>query len=57
MVKNLPADAGDARDMGSTQGQENLLEKEMTTRSSILAWKIPQTEKPGGLQHMQLQKV
>ena len=43
--------------MGSTRGQENLLEKEMTTRSSILAWKIPQTEKPGGLQHMQLQKV
>ena len=57
MVKNLPANAGDARDMGSTRGQENLLEKEMTTRSSILAWKIPQTEKPGGLQHMQLQKV
>ena len=57
MVKNLPANAGDARDMGSTRGQENLLEKEMTTRSSILAWKIPQTEKPGGLQHIQLQKV
>ena len=57
MVKNLPADTGDARDMGSTQGQENLLEKEMTTCSSILAWKIPQTEKPGGLQSMELQKV
>ena len=41
MVKNLPADTGDARDMGSTQGQENPLEKEMTTCSSILAWRIP----------------
>ena len=57
MVKNLPADAGDAREMGSTQGQENPLEKERTIRPSILAWKIPQTEKPGGLQSMELQKV
>ena len=47
MVKNLPADAGDARDMGSTRGQENPLEKEMTTRSSILAWKIPQRDLVG----------
>ena len=31
-------------------GQEDPLEEEMVTRSSILAWKIPQTEKPGGLQ-------
>ena len=31
---------------------ENLLEKEMATHSSILAWKIPWTEKPGGLQSM-----
>ena len=33
-------------------GQEDLLEKEMTTHSSILAWEIPQTEEPGGLQSM-----
>ena len=33
-------------------GQEDLLEKEMATRSSILAWKIPWTEDPGGLQSM-----
>ena len=33
-------------------GQEDPLEKEMTTHSSILAWRIPWTEKPGGLQTM-----
>ena len=34
-----------------------LLEKEMATHSSILAWKIPWTEEPGGLQSMELQRV
>ena len=38
-------------------GQENLLEKGMATHSSILAWKIPQTEEPGGLQSMGLKRV
>ena len=33
-------------------GQEDLLEKEMATHSSILAWKIPRTEEPGRLQPM-----
>ena len=33
-------------------GREDLLEKEMATHSSILAWKIPWTEKPGSLQSM-----
>ena len=37
-------------------GQEDLLEKEMATHSSILAWKIPWTEEPGGLQYMGLQR-
>ena len=37
-------------------GQEDPLEKEMTTHSSILAWKIPLTEEPGGLQSMESQK-
>ena len=37
--------------------QEDPLEKEMATHSSILAWKIPWTEKPGGLQSMGLQRV
>ena len=47
MVKNLPA-------IPETQvrslGQEDPLEKEMATHSSILAQRIPQTEEPGGLQ-------
>ena len=38
-------------------GQEDLLEKEMATHSSILAWKIPWTEEPGRLQSMGLQRV
>ena len=35
---------------GQSQGQEDLLEKEMATQSSIIAWRIPQTDEPGGLQ-------
>ena len=38
-------------------GQEDTLEKEMTTHSSILAWAIPQTEEPGGLQLMGSQRA
>ena len=37
--------------------QEDPLEKEMATHSSILAWKIPWTEKPGGLQSVGSQRV
>ena len=37
-------------------GQEEALEEEMASSSSILAWKIPRTGKPGGLQPMGLQK-
>ena len=57
VVKNLPANAGDARDTGSILGFEDPLEKEMATHSSILAWKIPWTEEPGGLQSMGSQRV
>ena len=38
-------------------GWKDLLEKEMATHSSILAWKIPQTEEPGRLQSMGSQRV
>ena len=38
-------------------GQEDPLEKEMATHSTILAWEIPWTEESGGLQPMGLQKV
>ena len=40
-----------------TLGQEDPLEKEMATHSSILAWRIPWTEEPGRLQFMGLQRV
>ena len=40
-----------------SRGQEDPLEEGMATHSSILAWRIPQTEKPGGLQSMGLQRV
>ena len=53
MVRNLPANAGDRRALG----QEDPLEKEMATHSSTLAWRIPWTEEPGGLQSMELQRV
>ena len=49
VVKNPSANAGNA---GSIPGQEDPLEEDMETHSSILAWKIPRTEKPGGLQSM-----
>ena len=38
-------------------GQEETLAKEMATHSSILAWRIPSTEEPGGLQFMGSQRV
>ena len=38
-------------------GREDRLEKEMATHSSILAWRIPWTEEPGGLQSMGSQRV
>ena len=54
MVKHLPA-------MWETSvqslGREDLLEKEMATHSSILAWEIPWMEEPGGLQSMESQRV
>ena len=40
-----------------SQGREDPPEKEMATHSSILAWRIPWTEEPGGLQSMGLQKI
>ena len=46
VVKNLP---GDSLDVGQSLDQEDLLEKETATHSSILAWEIPWTEEPRGL--------
>ena len=53
MIKNLPA----MQDMRvQSLGRDNPPEKEMATYSSILAWRIPWTEEPGGLQSMGSQK-
>ena len=59
VVKNPATNAGDSRDMGQvgSLGWEDPLEKEMATHSSILAWEIPWTEKPGGLQSMGSERV
>ena len=58
MVKNSLANAGDKRDSKvQSVGWEDTLEKEMVTHSSILAWKIPWTEEPGGPQSMRSQRV
>ena len=45
VVKNLPANAGDTEDAGF----DLWVREGMTTHSSILAWRIPRTEEPGGL--------
>ena len=57
VVKNLPANAGDVRDMGSIPGLGRSLENEMATHSRILAWRIQWTEEPGGLQSIGSQRV
>ena len=51
------ASACDAGDPGSIPGSEDPPEKEMATHSSILAWRIPWTEEPGGLQSTGSQRV
>ena len=51
------ASACNVGDLGSILVREDPLEKEMAIHSSTLAWKIPWTEEPGGLQSMGLQRV
>ena len=48
-VKDLPVNTGDS-------SEEDPLEKEMATHSSVLAWEMPWTEEPAGLQSMGLRK-
>ena len=54
MVKNLPAKQ---KTWVQSLGQEDPLEKKITTYSSILAWEIPWTEEAGGLQSEESQRV
>ena len=57
MVTMPAAKAGDIRDPVPSLGPEDALEEGMATHSRILAWKLPWTEEPGGLQSIQLQRV
>ena len=57
IVRNLPTSAGDTGGMSLILGQEEPLEKEMTTHSSIFAWKNPWTDESGRLQSMGLKRV
>ena len=55
VVKNPPSNAEDSRDEGSISGSVRPTRKEMATHSTTLAWKIPRTEEPDGLQSMRSQ--
>ena len=57
MIKKLSAKAGHTGDTSSIPQSGRTTEEEMATHSSILAWKIPWTEGPGGLQPMRLQRA
>ena len=57
VVKNPPANARDIRDVGLIWGQKELLEEDMAIHASILAWRIPWTEKSGRLQSIALHGV
>ena len=57
VVKNPPANARDVRDVGLIPGLGRSLEKGTATHSSILGWRIPWTEEPGGLQSMGSQRL
>ena len=57
MIKNLPAMQETWETWVQSLGCKDSLDKEMATHSSILAWKTPWTEEPGGLQSMGLKKV
>ena len=56
-VKNPPANAGEIRDPGSIPGSGRSLEEGMVTHSIILAWRVPWTEEPGGLQSIGSKRV
>ena len=57
MVKYLPTNAGDIRDVDLILGLEDPLEEGMATHSSVLVLRIPWTEKLGGLQSIGSQTV
>ena len=57
MAKNPPANEGDIEVQVPSLGGKDLPEKGMATHSHFLAWRLPWTEEPGGLQSIGLQRV
>ena len=58
VVRNPPANAGNVREAGAIfLGQEDPMEEGTASRSSILVWRIPWTEEPGGLQSIRSQEL
>ena len=57
VIKNPPASEGDVKTGVPSLGEEDPLEEGMATHSSILAWRIPWTEEPGGLQPIGSKRV
>ena len=57
LVKNSPANAGDMKDVSLVSGSGGSPGGSMATYSSILAWRIPWTEEPGGLQSIGSHRV
>ena len=57
LVKNLPVNAGDVGLIPAWGRSPGGKKKKVATHSSILAWRIPWTEEPGGLQSLGLQRV
>ena len=57
MIKNLPVMQEPQETQLPSLGWEDSLEEETATHSSILAWKVPWKEEPGGLQSIESQRV
>ena len=57
MVKNLPANTGDVKEVGSVSRWEEPVEEHVAAHSSILSLRIPWAEEPGGLQSIGSQRV
>ena len=57
VIKNPPANAGNAGDLGLILGTGTSMEEGMAAHSSVLAWRIPWTEEPDRLQYMGLQEL
>ena len=56
VIRNLPANLDDVRNQDLIPGSEDPLEEGIATHFSILAWRIPWTGKPGGLQSIESQE-